>query len=135
MPEPQLSLTPLLACIHWRKLKIFLTATLALLSMNSEYGDESDDLVIADLFRSRILPEVEAMRSDVAADIQCSVVRLVMELLCVRQGSQKEYFLMHLYDWYMNKPDWKSSIENTFSQLVRASSCSPSSSTDPFLSN
>ncbi|KAK7685921.1 hypothetical protein QCA50_010730 [Cerrena zonata] len=118
VPESQLSLTPLLACIHWRKLKTFLSATLTLLSLNSDDGEESDDFIIINIFRSRIIPEVEAMRTDVAADIQCNVVRLVMEILCIRQGNHKEYFLMHLCDWYQNKPDWKSSIENTFSQLI-----------------
>lgn len=119
VPESQLELTPLLACIHWRKLKTFLNAALTLFSLNSQDGDESDDLIIIDLFRSRILPEVEAMRSDVAADVQCSVVRLVLEILCIRQGNHKEYFLMHLCDWYQNKPEWKSSIETTLFQLVQ----------------
>lgn len=118
VPEPHLTLTPLLVCIHWHKLKIFLSSALVLLSSNAEDGDESDDLVVVEVFRSRILPELEAMRTDVAADIQSSVVRLVLELLCIRQSDQREYLLMHFCDWYQNKPDWKASIEKTLSQLV-----------------
>lgn len=118
MPEPQLSLTPLLACIYWRKLKTFLNATLTLLSSELTKNDESDVLVIVDVFRSRILPEVEALPVNVAADIRSSVVRVVIEILCVCQGNHKEYFLMHFCDWYQNKPDWKTGIEETISQLV-----------------
>ncbi|CAL1699709.1 unnamed protein product [Somion occarium] len=120
VPEPHLTLTPLLVCIHWRKLKIFLSSALVLLSSNAEDGDESDDLVVVEVFRSRILPELEAMRTDVAADIQSSVVRLVLELLCIRQSDQREYLLMHFCDWYQNKPDWKASIEKTLSQLIES---------------
>ncbi|KAI0077367.1 hypothetical protein K474DRAFT_1751763 [Panus rudis PR-1116 ss-1] len=122
IPEPQLSLTPLLVCIYWQKLKIFVHSALDLLSPasgESEYHDE-DDQIIVQLFRSRILPEVEAMRTDDAAAIQRCVVRLMLELLCVHQTEEREYLLMHICDWYQNKPDWKKSIEASLAEIVKA---------------
>lgn len=58
------------------------------------------------------------MRTDDAAEIQSNVVRLVLEMLCVKESDERDYVLMHFCDWYQNKNNWKESIEATFSKLV-----------------
>ncbi|TCD63487.1 hypothetical protein EIP91_005346 [Steccherinum ochraceum] len=118
-PEPSLSLTPLLACIYWRKLKTFISSTLFLLSASSENASADGEVIIR-LFRSRILPEVEAMRTDDAAEIQTQIARLVLELLCVRESDEREYVLMHFCDWYQNKKDWRESIHIMLAQFVKS---------------
>ncbi|THH32609.1 hypothetical protein EUX98_g1559 [Antrodiella citrinella] len=118
-PEPSLTLTTLLACIHWRKLKTFISATLSLLSASSENAEMDGETIIR-LFRSRILPEVEAMRTDDAAEIQTQIIRLVFELLCVQNSDEREYVLMHFCDWYQNKKDWKESIHSTLAQFIKS---------------
>lgn len=111
-----------MACIHWRKLRIFIASTLSLLSASSESA-ELDGEVIIRLFRSRILPEVEAMRRDDAAEIRTQTVRLVLELLCVQESDEREYVLMHFCDWYQNKKDWRESIHTTLARFVSIRQC------------
>ncbi len=63
------------------------------------------------------------MRTDDAAEIQTSVVRLMLEMLCVKESDERDYVLMHFCDWYQNKENWKESIETSFSRLVSAFWC------------
>ncbi|KAI0792519.1 hypothetical protein C8Q75DRAFT_714346 [Abortiporus biennis] len=117
IPEPNLTLTPLLVCVYWRKLKTFIGSILTLIS-SSAYVAEEDGEILVRLFRSRILPEVEALAVDDAAEIQTSVVRLVLELLCIEESSEQDYIMMHFCDWYQNQKDWKASIDTTVTTII-----------------
>ncbi|KAH8084333.1 hypothetical protein BXZ70DRAFT_1046150, partial [Cristinia sonorae] len=119
-PEPSLSLSPLLTCIHWRKLKTFISSVLTLLSSSLSDMAESDGEVIIRIFRSRILKEVEAMRTDDAAEIQAQTARLVLELLCIHESSEREYILMHFCDWYQHRKEWRESIHTMLGQFIRS---------------
>lgn len=118
-PEPNITFTPLLACIHWRKLKRFIGATLALLPEPSDDADTYGELLIT-LLRTRILPEIEGMREEDAAEIRSRTIRLVLEVLCISDSTGREYLLMHLCNWYQTEKLWRDSIEAALDDMVRS---------------
>ena len=117
-PEPNVTFTPLLACIHWRKLKRFISATLALLSEPSDDADDYGELLIT-LLRTRILPEIEGIREEDAALIRSKTMHLVLEVLCIGDSHGREYLLMHLCNWYQSEKLWRESIELALDEMVR----------------
>jgi hypothetical protein len=116
-PEPNVTFSSLLACTHWRKLKRFMGAALALLSEPSTDTARYAELVIA-LFRSRILPEISGLREEDAPSIRGKAVQLVLELLSIRDSLSRDYLLMHLENWYQADRLWKESIESSLQDLV-----------------
>ncbi|KAH9946910.1 hypothetical protein B0H21DRAFT_857417 [Amylocystis lapponica] len=120
LPEPSLTLTPLLSCIHCRKTKIFVGAVLSLLSsLPKDSPGRLDDVDrIIGVFRSRILPELEAIRDREAAEIQTSVITLVLDLLRIQGNSEREYLLMHFCHWFQDLPEWKANINTTLQDLI-----------------
>ncbi len=118
-------LSPLLTTMTWRKLKTFVNSTVSLLL--SCTGDPrravEDADVIIHLLRTRILPEVEAMRDDafaVVGEIQSIIIRLALELLCVRGSREREYVILYFSHWVQEGGKWRQSVENSLKELVRA---------------
>ncbi|RPD69417.1 hypothetical protein L226DRAFT_471808 [Lentinus tigrinus ALCF2SS1-7] len=116
-------LSPLLTTMTWRKLKTFVNSTVSLLL--SWTGDPrravEDADVIIHLLRTRILPEVEAMRDDafaVVSEIQSSIIRLVLELLCVRGSSEREYVMLYFCHWVQEGGKWRQSVENSLKEFI-----------------
>lgn len=95
-------------------------SALALLSDTSSDSPAvlGDAEVIIRILRTRLLPEVEAIRGADPTEIQSNVIRLVLELLCVKDCPEQEYLLMHLSNWYEDANGWKSSVEQTLKNLV-----------------
>ncbi|OBZ67524.1 hypothetical protein A0H81_12594 [Grifola frondosa] len=121
LPEPAMKQTPLLSCMNWRKLKTFISSAIALLS--SSLADAQtlimDCDAIVGVLRSRVLPEVEAMQNDdFAAEIQNRVVRLTLELLCIRGSSEREYVMRQFCRWFRDDMRWKLSIEKTIQEFI-----------------
>ena len=118
MPEPNSKFTSLLACMHWRKLKRFIGAILALLSEPLNDAHAYGELLI-NLLRTRILSEIEGMREEDSVEIRGKTVHLVLEVLCIGDGTEREYLLMHLCNWYQSEKHWKESIEGALDEIVR----------------
>ena len=117
-------LSPLLTAMTWRKLKTFVNSTVSLLlswtGLPRRAVEDAD--VIIHLLRTRILPEVEAMRDDafaVVSEIQSSIIRLVLELLCVRGSSGREYVMLYFCHWLQEGGKWRQSVENSLKEFVR----------------
>ncbi|GJE94860.1 hypothetical protein PsYK624_110360 [Phanerochaete sordida] len=116
-PEPNVRYTPLLACIHWRKLKRFLAASLFLLSEPSQdLGPHTE--VLTTLLRTRILPEIDGLREEDAPEIRSKAVQLVLELLCLGGDETVEYLLMRICDWYQKDKSWKEGIEAALGEII-----------------
>ncbi|TFK92378.1 hypothetical protein K466DRAFT_480806 [Polyporus arcularius HHB13444] len=116
-------LSPLLTTMTWRKLKTFVNSTVSLLL--SCTGDPrravEDADVIIHLLRTRILPEVEAMRDDafaVVGEIQSVIIRLALELLCVRGSREREYVILYFSHWVQEGGKWRQSVENSLKELI-----------------
>ena len=116
-------LSPLLTTMTWRKLKTFVNSSVSLLL--DWTGDPSktvaDAHVIIHLLRTRILPEVEAMRDDafaVVGEIQSSVIRLVLELLCVRDSRDGEWVILYFCHWVQTGGRWRESVEKCLQDVV-----------------
>ena len=120
MPEPNSRFTPLLACIHWRKLKRFIGAVLALLSGPFDDDAHAYGELLINLLRTRILSEIEGMREEDSAEIRSKTIQLVLEVLCIGDGTEREYLLMRLCNWYQSEKHWKESIEAALDEMVRA---------------
>ena len=58
------------------------------------------------------------MREEEAAEIRKLVVRLVMELLCMRGSNSREHLLSIFWDWYRRDSEWKTSVEDALRDLV-----------------
>ncbi|CDO70971.1 hypothetical protein BN946_scf184830.g2 [Trametes cinnabarina] len=116
-------LTPLLTTMTWRKLKSFMNASITLLSSalsHARTAVEDADMIIH-LLRTRILPEVEAMQDDafgVVSEIRSNVVRLVLELLCVRGCADREYLMVYLCHWFQDGGSWKQSVEKSLHDFL-----------------
>ena len=116
-------LSPLLTTMTWRKLKTFVNYTVSLLYSGSlEPGITMADAgVIIHLLRTRILPEVEAMRDDAFAtvsEIQSSIIRLVLQLMCVRGTVDREWVLLYLSHWLQETNKWRKSVEHSLQEFV-----------------
>lgn len=116
-------LSPLLTTMTWRKLKTFVSSSVSMLL--NWTGDPrrvvADADVIIHLLRTRILPEVEAMRDDsfaVVGEIQRSVIRLVLELLCVRGSTDREYVMLYFCHWVQEGGKWRQSVEQSLQDFV-----------------
>ncbi|KAI0631245.1 hypothetical protein C8Q77DRAFT_1062302 [Trametes polyzona] len=116
-------LTPLLTTMNWRKLTSFINASVSLLSSalpNARAAVEDADVIIH-LLRTRILPEVEAMQDDTFAavgEIRSSIVRLVLELLCVRGSADREYLMVYFCHWLQEGAAWKNSVEKSLQDFT-----------------
>ena len=107
----------------WRKLKTFVNSTISLLLSSSiDPGWIVRDAdVITHLLRTRILPEVEAMREDAfetVGEIQSSIIRLVLELLRVGETSNREWMLLYFSHWLQEGGNWRQSVENPLREFV-----------------
>ncbi len=117
-------LSPLLTAMTWRKLKTFVNASVSLL-LNAAPGPRkvvADADMIIHLLRTRILPEVEAMQDDafaVVSEIQSSIIRLTLELLCVRGSSDREYVMVYFSHWVQEGGKWRESVERSLQEIVR----------------
>ena len=113
----------------WRKLKTFVNASVSLL-LNAASDPRKvvfDADMIIRLLRTRILPEVEAMQDDafaVIGEIQSSVIRLTLELLCVRGSSGREYVMSHFCHWVQGGGNWRESVERSLKEFVSSISFS-----------
>ncbi|KAI0676337.1 hypothetical protein C8Q78DRAFT_1084712 [Trametes maxima] len=122
-PSTTTTLTPLLTTMNWRKLKSFINASVSLLSSalpNVRTAVVDADMIVY-LLRTRILPEVEAMQDDafaVVGEIRSSVIRLTLELLCVRGSANREYLMMHFCHWFLEGTSWKQSIEKSLHEFI-----------------
>ncbi|KAH9852273.1 hypothetical protein C2E23DRAFT_921858 [Lenzites betulinus] len=117
------TLTPLLTTMNWRKLTSFINAAISLLSSALPHKKTSieDANTIIHLLRTRIIPEVEAMQEDAFAavgEIRRGVVRLVLELLCVRDCNEGEYAILYLCLWLQDGASWKQSVENSLKEFM-----------------
>ena len=107
----------------WRKLKTFVNSSVSLLlnpSLDSRQTIDDADVIIH-LLRTRILPEVDAMQDDafaVVGEIQSSIVRLVLELLCVRGSTQREWVMLYLSHWVQEGGKWRESVERSLQEYV-----------------
>ncbi|OSC98071.1 hypothetical protein PYCCODRAFT_1375895 [Trametes coccinea BRFM310] len=118
-----MALTPLLTTMTWRKLKSFINASITLLSSALSHARTAveDADVIIHLLRTRILPEVEAMQDDtfgVVSEIRSSVVRLVLELLCVRGSADREYLMVYFCHWFQDGGPWKQSVDKSLQDFL-----------------
>lgn len=116
-------LSPLLTTMTWRKLKTFVNSTVSLLYTGSlEPGiTMADATVIIHLLRTRILPEVEAMQDDVFAtvdEIRSNIIRLVLELMCVRGSRDREWVLLYFSHWLQETSKWRKGVENSLQEFV-----------------
>ncbi|KAI0642797.1 hypothetical protein C8Q79DRAFT_917084 [Trametes meyenii] len=117
-PSTTTTLTSLLTTMNWRKLMSFINASISLLSSalpNARTAVVDADMIIY-LLRTRILQEVEAMQDDafsVVGEIRSRVIRLILELLCVRRSSDREYLVVHFCYWFQEGASWKQSIEKS----------------------
>ncbi|EKM57985.1 uncharacterized protein PHACADRAFT_139496 [Phanerochaete carnosa HHB-10118-sp] len=119
-PEPNVSFTPLLACIHWRKLKRFLSTSLFLLSEPSQDMGRYAEVMIT-LIRTRIMPEIDGLSEEDAPEIRSKAIQLVLELICLGADDGEEYLLMRLCDWYQKDKTWKGSIEAALEEIIAQS--------------
>ncbi|KAI0355950.1 hypothetical protein OH77DRAFT_1402071 [Trametes cingulata] len=122
-PSSTAALTPLLTTMNWRKLTSFITSAISILSSalpHARTAVEDADMIIH-LLRTRILPEVEAMQDDafaVVGEIRSSVVRLVLELLCVRRSADREYLMVYFCHWFQDSAPWKQSVEKSLQEFT-----------------
>ena len=107
----------------WRKLKTFMSSTISLLFSNPV--DHSKMIIDADtiihLLRTRILPEVEAMQEDAFAtvrEVQSGVIRLVLELLCVRGTNGRDWMMLYFSHWLQEGGRWRKSVEDSLQEFV-----------------
>lgn len=109
----------------WRKLKTFVNSAVSLLLNSADPRTVVADAdVIIHLLRTRLLPEVEAMRDDtfaVVGEIQSKIIRLVLELLCVRGSNDREYVMLYLCHWVQEGGKWRKSVEQSLQKFVSAS--------------
>ncbi|KIP07274.1 hypothetical protein PHLGIDRAFT_105851 [Phlebiopsis gigantea 11061_1 CR5-6] len=119
-PEPNSTFTPLLACAHWRKLKRFIGAILALLSEPLDDAHANGELLI-NLLRTRILSEIECMRDEDSTEIRTKTIQLVLEVLSIGDGTEREYLIMRLCNWYQSEKRWRESIEAALDEMIRQS--------------
>ena len=117
VPGPNVSFTPLLACVHWRKLKRFIGAALALLS--EPFADvEKYGQLLSSLLHSRILPEVSALKEEDALEIRAGTVQLVLHLLSFRDNPGEDSLVQQLGNWYQRDKHWKECIETALQDIV-----------------
>ncbi|KAI0763460.1 hypothetical protein BD413DRAFT_484122 [Trametes elegans] len=114
-PNSSSMLTPLLATMNWRKLKGFTNASISLLSteMPNARTAAKDAGMVIHLLRTRVFPEVETMQDEAYGEIRSSIVRLVLELLCVRSSFDREYLMDHFCGWLRDGDSWKQSVEKS----------------------
>ena len=77
--------------------------------------------VVIHLLRTRILPEVEAMQDDafaVVGEIQSSIIRLVLELLCVRGTIERVRVISDFSSWVKGSGKWRESVERSLQGIV-----------------
>ncbi|KAI0828677.1 hypothetical protein BC628DRAFT_1316176 [Trametes gibbosa] len=119
------ALTPLLTTMNWRKLTSFINASISLFSSALPYARTAieDVKTIIHLLRTRLLPEVEAMEDDAFAavdEIRSGVVRLVLQLLCVRGSadSDRDYLIVNVWNWFKDGPSWQQSVEKSLKEFT-----------------
>ncbi|TBU39115.1 hypothetical protein BD309DRAFT_873000 [Dichomitus squalens] len=121
--DSQMLLSPLLTTMTWRKLRTFVNSSVSLLlngSLDPRQNTYDADVVIH-LLRTRILPEVEAMQDDafaVVGEIQSSIIRLVLELLCIRGTSEREWVMLYFSHWVQEGGKWRESVERSLQNLI-----------------
>lgn len=109
-----------MSCIQCRKIQVFISSALSLLSpSSSKVSATPEDLVkIINIFQTRILPEVEATRDLDTAQVQASVVTLVLGLLRLAKEDQRDFLLTLVSHWYQKLPDWKTVIHTMLEDRV-----------------
>lgn len=109
--------------MNWRKLTSFINASISLLSSSLPDARTAveDANTIIYLLRTRILPEVETMQDDAFAavgDVRNNIVRLVLELFCVRGSTDREYLVVYICHWFQGGGLWKQSLEKSLRDFV-----------------
>ena len=83
-----------------------------------------DSNVIIHLLRTRIIPEIDAMRDDafeVVGEIQSSGIRLIFELLRVRGSTDSEYMVLYISHWIQEGGNWGRSVQKSLREFVSQS--------------
>lgn len=120
LPDPSNTLTPLMNCVHFRILRIFLGLASPLLASSSGESETflaDSDLVIR-LLRSRLIPEVEAMDLTSATELRVGVIKVVTEVLRNRTSLERDFISMNLARWYQEGGPWAESINVSLTELV-----------------
>ena len=122
--DSSILLSPLLTAMTWRKLKTFVNASVSLIlnAASDCHKVVADADMIIRLLQTRILPEVEAMQDGafaVVSEIQSSIIRLILELLCVRGSSGREYVMVYFSQWVQEGGKWRDSVERSLQESVR----------------
>lgn len=86
-------------------------------SADSETFISDSDIVIK-VFRTRVLPDVEAMDSEISAELRVTIIRLVIEVLRNRHGHERDYISMVFSRWYQEGGLWAESINTSLRDLV-----------------
>ena len=121
--DSSILLSPLPSTMTWRKLRTFVSSSVSLLLAGSlEPGRTVGDAeVVIHLLRTRIVPEVEAMRDDAFAtvgELQSSIIRLVLELLCVRGTRDRDWVMLYFSHWLQEGGKWWESVERSLQEFV-----------------
>ena len=64
------------------------------------------------------MSEIEGMRDEDSAEIRSKTIQLVLEVLCIGDGHEREYLVMHLCNWYQSEKRWRESIEAALDEMV-----------------
>jgi len=115
------TLTSLLSCIHSHKLKSFANSASALLfsSTKAESADKLADVtVVCRIFRTRMLKEMEVIRENDVTDTRRSMLRLCLDLTCIRGYVEREFLTTQILLWIQDSTSWKASVEETIRDLI-----------------
>ncbi len=54
-------------------------------------------------------------------DVRSNIVRLVLELLCVRRVAERDYLIVYFCHWFQEGALWKQSVEKSLRDFVSTS--------------
>ncbi|KAJ7591203.1 hypothetical protein C8J56DRAFT_858679 [Mycena floridula] len=120
LPPSGLTLSPLLAVIHMKKLATFTSASLSMLLQDPV--DLSDAQLIAGIFDTRVIPEIEVINGTNIPEVRISIVKVVLEILSLYDSRELIHWASSLVShWYRDSPEWKRSFEQAVQDIVTTS--------------
>lgn len=113
----QMTLTSLQSCIHAHKLKTFVTTASNLLCTASS-GLLTDASVISRIFQTRILSEVDSIHDKDIAGARPAVLRLALNLTCVREFDGRSLIMEQIGSWLQDTTGWKLTVEDALNDMI-----------------